>query len=209
MIISEQKTDKEITWMINENNPKSFALYRNGSLVDSGELVTVNGTANYTRQMDDLVIGLYEYVLTVEDQLNLTHSLTTYVKVIDNTASEISRIGNYYTVAGNPNATITWEASDSNPGTYTITVNGELLADENWNGENIHLSMTGWAAGNYTVVLQVEDTMGNIATDEVAVHIAEGDAGTPAPGFGFEMILLAAVLLGMKKCLIDLRKRKR
>ncbi|MHA1169137.1 MAG: COG1470 family protein, partial [Candidatus Hodarchaeales archaeon] len=197
LILSEQQPGKIITWWISEDNPESFSLYRNGTLIDSGSIVSFNGSANYSRIITDLVTGMHVYVFTVEDQKGFSHSLTTYVKVVDNTAPELSRIGDYFTLVGNPSATITWEVSDNNPDSYKITVNGVVMKEESWNGENIALSLTGWSAGNYTVVIQVMDKAGNMAIDEVSVMIVDSDTSSPSPCFGIDVVLMVALLSGL------------
>ncbi|MHA2295163.1 MAG: hypothetical protein ACXAEU_10125 [Candidatus Hodarchaeales archaeon] len=190
-VVAEESTGNTLVWTVNEVSLESYSLYRNGSLVDSGTFTSTTGPINITYSIDDLVIGIHEFVITVEDQYGLTRSLITYVQVLDITPPRIPMIGEYLAELGDPNAILFWEISEKHPAYYQVLVDGDVLQEGQWTGEDIELPLVGWAEGTYTVKIIVTDESGNTAQDEVLVTVEESIPST-AP---FQPISFASFLI--------------
>ena len=191
MIISEGTLDQMIIWEIREANPQTYSLYRNGFLLESGALTD----SSFNHSLAGLLVGEYIYTLIVSDALGLSHTTSSYVTVLDVTSPILSRISDCRFVKNDPNADIVWQAFDLHPLSYQFTINGEDTTIVSWDGSEITLHCTGWAEGNYTVLLKVTDSSGNVVSDEIKVEIliAEKIFTEPriSPGFGLLGIILA------------------
>lgn len=199
-LIVGEGVNQSLSWVVNENNPKSYKVYQNGSLIESGQLDQTNGSYSLEVQLGTLSLGHYEYVITVEDQSGFITSLVTFVKVVDITSPLISDIGPM-TVEFGPDTILEWFVTESNPDSYTISVNGTTVKNESWSGVKITLPVAGWSPGTYLVLLEVVDTSGNVATNEVIVVLVDSwtkttqNTGTTAeetssPGFTLEILLI-------------------
>ena len=204
MVISEGAPDQVITWEIREANPQNYSLYRNGFLLESGAITE----SRLTHSLVGLMIGEYTYTLVVYDTLDLSHTSTSYVTVLDMTPPTLSRISDCRFIKNDPNAHIVWQAYDLHPSTYMFTINGEDVSPVSWDGAEITLHCVGWAEGNYDVLLQVSDTSGNLVSDEIKVEIVLEESSdvepTRSPGFG----LIGVILVLFLSIGISRRKKK-
>ncbi|OLS22564.1 MAG: hypothetical protein HeimC3_30100 [Candidatus Heimdallarchaeota archaeon LC_3] len=76
-----------------------------------------------------------------------------------------------YEITGN---TISWNVGDNNPSIYNITQNGVGIANGTWtNYVPISVSIDGLELGVYTIVLYVNDTDGNSASDSISISVVE------------------------------------
>ncbi|MFX1283054.1 MAG: hypothetical protein ACFFB5_05330 [Promethearchaeota archaeon] len=169
IIYSEGTTGHAILWEIIEANPLNYSVYCNGALITSGTDLSLN----FTLSVDGLTLGSYEYVILVYDESGMSHTSSCYVTVVDVTKPALIHVGDCRFVSGDENAEIIWRVDDPHPESYTIFLDGETLLEETWNGNDITLSLIGWSPNNYTLRLQVFDTSGNHANDEIKVEIIE------------------------------------
>ncbi len=99
---------------------------------------------------------------------------------------------------GSTGHNITWQASDAEPSSYTITSNETLVESGPWTGGNITVSVDGLSVGVYLYTCTVNDTVDQSASDTVMVTVTEPeDGGFPWGGFFFALALigLAAVII--------------
>ncbi|MFX1266000.1 MAG: NosD domain-containing protein, partial [Promethearchaeota archaeon] len=66
-----------------------------------------------------------------------------------------------------------WQASDENPHTYVILLDGTLLKLGSWNSssEVVGISLDGLGVGTYVYTANFIDASGNVASDEVTVTV--------------------------------------
>jgi hypothetical protein len=167
IVITEGSSGQEITWEILEANPLNYSLYHNTVLEESGTLTT--NTLTYS--LGDLTFGTHTFTLIVYDQFGLSHTSTSYVNVLDLTPPTISHIDDCRFVESDPNAFIEWRAFERNPQDYIISVDGNSLPAESWDGSDVLLRFSIWDDGNYTVKITLRDTSGNTISDELEVVI--------------------------------------
>jgi hypothetical protein len=203
MVYSEGSTGNYLTWEITEANPSTYSIYQNNTLFQSN---SCDGS-NITISIDGLELGVYIYILTVYDELGLSHSSTTVITVIDITAPTMEHIADCGFVKGDPNAMITWQVYDLHPESIIIKLNGDNIREEPWTSNEISLTVIGWSEGIFNVEVLIFDTSGNFAHDIVQVTIISEESTTttkaPAPVFWIIEVLVLLLILGL------IRKSKR
>lgn len=203
MVYSEGSTGNHINWEITEANPSTYSIYQNNTLLQSD---SCDGS-NITISIDGLELGVYIYVLTVYDELGLSHSSTTVITIVDITAPIMEHIADCRFVKGNPNAVITWQVYDLHPESIIVKLNGENIIEEPWMSNEISLTVIGWSEGIFNVEVQIFDASGNFARDRVQVTIISEESTTeskePAPAFWIIEVLFLLSILGL------IRKSKR
>jgi hypothetical protein len=199
IIYSEGKTGNILYWEIQELNPKNYSIYLNDEQIETGTLTT-----NLTLSVDNLDIGVHEYVLIVYDHAGLSHTSISYVLVADITKPELNHIADLYIVAGDENAELTWQPSDLHPATYIIQRNGINLIQDDWDGNEITFHVVGWSTGVHTVQLIVRDDSDNEATDTIKIIIYDEQSTTTFSeieigdtGISIIYVLLSIPVLGL------------
>ncbi|MFX1284642.1 MAG: hypothetical protein ACFFB5_13365 [Promethearchaeota archaeon] len=207
LIFSEGTTGNSLVYEILEANPHSYSLYLDGELEDSGPLETTTLIVS----VDGLIMGNHTYILIVQDQQGLSYSCTSYVLVVDTTAPTITRVADCRFVSGDEGAYITWDVFDLHPASLTIKRNGTVIREESWTEDEITLYIVGWAIGAHNIELEVMDTSGNVASDEVLVIIV-GEESVSEPikvsASGFEYILVLFVITILSSMKILKRKKR-
>jgi plastocyanin len=162
-------TGHAISWNPNDNNPNSYIITKNGSLVESG---TWSG-GPITFSVDGLNRGSYAYVCTIFDLDAQSASDTVIVNVIDTTPPSIDSPFDITYEEGTIDNFITWNPSDYNPDSYTITKDGVLVEDGTWGGGSITFNVDGLDLGIYTYVCTVYDLDAQSAIDTVIVNVVD------------------------------------
>ncbi len=184
-----QIDDNEVTFITSGQN--SFGMFF--TLVNLGEV-----TGNYLENVTSLA-GLETIAFNLEDSnfLNIQENHAVFVDrlvslsgqssqnlIFNNVLNEmpigdeevgpiISPQSNIeYRVDSNETYFISWVVIDSDPDSYLILENGELLRQGIWqSGVPIILDVSGLPDGEYNYTLIVNDTQGNVATDTVFVYV--------------------------------------
>jgi len=121
---------------------------------------------------------------------------------------------NFTIETGYVGESISWTATDLNPNTYTIVLEGVgiVAGPLAWaSGVAITYNIPGgYAAGNYTYTITITDKYGNFATDSVAMTIIEAETISTTeeiPGYDLSIIIgISAVVL---ISLVALMKKKK
>ncbi|MFW9942347.1 MAG: hypothetical protein ACFFFT_15015 [Candidatus Thorarchaeota archaeon] len=121
---------------------------------------------------------------------------------------------NFTIETGYVGESISWTATDLNPDTYTIVLEGSGTAAGPlaWqSGVPItYYIPVGYAAGNYTYIITFTDKYGNYATDSVVITIIEAETSPTTeeiPGYDLSIIIgISAVAL---ISLVALMKKKK
>ena len=174
LIISENETGNKLTWSIDELNPYNYSIYVNGDILESGLLTTKEISVS----LDNLPIGVYEYVFIVHDITGLSHTVKSYVTVVDITKPSITHLADCRYVVGDSNAILDWKTQELHPKSYKIYRNNEILIEKSWNGGDIILPLSSWSIGDHNILLVVTDTSGNSVTDNVLVKIVQEESIT-------------------------------
>ena len=202
----EGATGYYITWIPVDANPYSYEIYRDTVLIDAG---LWSSNSPITVNVDGLIgFSNYNFTLVVSDLGGLTTSNTVWVSVTskDNFPPTIDSPADIEYEVGTPGVTISWTATDSNPGTYTVIRMDKVLISSYWtSGKKITVPVDGLAVGEYNYTIVVSDTKGLSASDTVFVKVTESafsqssssssssntTLSVPTPGFEFFMMAVA------------------
>lgn len=211
LLYPEDTTGHWIIWEILEALPHNYSIYQNDELLRSGEL-----TSNQLSiSVDGLDLGTYKYVVVVYDQYGMSHSCTSYVTVVDIITPTLTHVADVRFLEKDPDAKIVWIAEDAHPAFYTITQNGStVIPTTAWINNEITLLVVGWTTGTYNVQIQVTDTSGNSAFDEVIVKIVSEESVTKpikisAPGFEYFIVVLTFAILSFSGVLRRKKQRNK
>ncbi|TFG04467.1 hypothetical protein EU538_12280, partial [Candidatus Thorarchaeota archaeon] len=158
-----------VTWTPVDAHPWWYHVYRNSSLVESGDW---DGSP-ISMNTGDLPFGTYEFVLLVRDTCNNNISDTVMVYVDDSVAPEPGSppdIGYAQSTTGH---NITWNPVETNPSWFEVTQNGSLIASGEWNGSAITICVDGLPLGTFNFTLMLVDLAGSSASDTVLVTVSD------------------------------------
>ncbi len=208
IVITEGSTGQVVTWEILEANPLNYSLYHNGILEVYGALET--DSISYS--LDDLSFGAHTFTLVVYDLFGSSHACTSHITVLDITAPTISYVDDCRFVKSDPNAFIEWKAYEKHPQDYLITIEGDALPPESWDGGDVIIRFSIWEAGNYTVEITLRDTSGNTISDKVEVEIVEEETVYKmkkiSPSFSLFIGLLVVFCIGYQRKFRSKRKER-
>jgi len=112
---------------------------------------------------------------------------------------------------------LSWTATDANPDTYTIELQGTgiIAGPTVWtSGNAINYNIpNGFSPGVYTYNITFTDESGNSISDTVTVTIVDDDDEPPGGAIPFELIIIASVIgggavIGVAVVVFMRRKRK-
>jgi parallel beta-helix repeat protein len=164
-------TGESITWNASDLHPTAYEVYRNQSLIDSGEW----DGSDIVVPLDNLEVGLYNFTLVVFDIDGNQAKDEVHISAIDTTPPTIDTpldVGYQWDVTG---SSITWHPEDPYPYSFEILRNQTSVSYGSWDGQPISIGVDGLSPGVYNYTLVITDSFGNWASDTVLV-IVTGDA---------------------------------
>ncbi len=159
-----------ITWNAADSYPDSYKIYRNESLVRSGDWT--GGSISIV--VDGLSAGNYVYSISVLDLSGNSASDSVLVFVLEPIAPSCSSPDNLTFEEGMIGFVITWYATDNYPDSFTIKKNGSHVKSGLWSTDAITISLDGLSAGVYEYIITVKDEAGHQASDIVYVDVIPG-----------------------------------
>jgi hypothetical protein len=139
-----------------EKYPELFTLYRNGTIVNEGELL-FDFPIVFERFVD-LSNGVYNYTLVIEDESGNIGEGSLLVKISDYTPPLIKRPPDITYSEGSTQNTLIWEIREANPYNYSIYRNDALILSGAMTTNYITISIDGLGLGAYKYTLIVFDT---------------------------------------------------
>ncbi len=171
------ETGHLIRWNAYDSNPDSYVVTRNGTVIASG---LWNGLSPIEINVDGLGVGTWIFEILLNDTDGRTTNDTVFVMVLSNptidvTPPTVSQPADVV-VRENETTAITWLASDENPFTYQILINGSVVDSGNWQNGPITFTINPAALGlrvnaTYNVTIVILDSFGNQVTDSVFVTV--------------------------------------
>lgn len=83
---------------------------------------------------------------------------------------------------GTEGHTIVWNPSDSDPASYDLLMNSEIIESVAWDGGSITTDVDGLNVGVYNYTLVVKDEVGHWVADSVLVTVSSSEATTERTG---------------------------
>jgi len=164
----EGTTNNEITWIVGDANPLSYTVTRNGASIVStswdGNSITID--------IDSLSSGVYTFNCKVYDKAGNSANDIVEVTVFETINPLIDHPADISYEEGTTGHSISWTATDANPGTYVVYLEGTELGSDSWtSGVPITIYIDGLSEGSYNFTIVVFDTSGNQAIDTVIVNV--------------------------------------
>jgi len=167
----EERTGYSITWNSFDEYPYQYAVYSNGTLLDSG----VWDSGLIVVGIDGLAPNLYNYTLVVTDigfntatdmvWVNVTEKFVDLIPPVVNSPSDI------FYEEGDTGYSILWQVSDGYPGVYEILKDHEVIRSGNWYGPELSIGVDSLTTRMYNFTLVLYDESMNMAVDTVFVHV--------------------------------------
>ncbi|MFW9848204.1 MAG: hypothetical protein ACFFF4_03640 [Candidatus Thorarchaeota archaeon] len=163
-----------ITWSVQNCNPASYEVHRDGSLIESG-----SWAGDVIVSLNNLHPGSYTYVVTVYDSEGVAILTDTVIVTVEDTiAPSITHPIDAVVELGTTGNTITWSVSDLYPGEYYLYLDDVLYETGSWDGSSISTSVDGHDIGQYDYKLVVIDESTNEAYDIRGVNVVDTTAPT-------------------------------
>jgi hypothetical protein len=165
-----------LSWIATDSNASTYTVYENNIEVDNG-----NWASGFSIDVniDGLPFGEHNYTIVVRDFTGNIDVDTIFVTVTDIVFPVIEEnpIDLSYD-EGTTSHTLSWNVSDSYPGTYTIYYNGTPIVthtDVSWTSfSNIILAIDGYTKGSHNFTFEVMDVSGNTVRHTVILTVVDG-----------------------------------
>jgi parallel beta-helix repeat protein len=187
-------TGNNIAWSSMDLKPDSYEVYRNGTLVDSG-----NWSGSIIQiSIDGLALGHYSYNIVVFDTSGNTASDSVEITVVDTTDPTLSSPDDVQFKEGDSGYNLTWILIDVNPQSYEIFMDLTLIASGLWNstGETITISLDDLLEGVHHLTIYVSDLAGNEASDMIIVTVLPSTPDGPSGDSALQPIIILGIGLG-------------
>jgi hypothetical protein len=159
-----------IIWMVENFGPVSYALYRDGILLDSQPWP---GGSELIIAVNNLYPGQYNYTVVIQESGGRILSDTVFVSVVDSTAPSLGHPSDRTVQYGSAIGPIQWSVSDLYPGNYTLAIDGFVVTGDSWTPGVISYSVEGFGLGMQIFSITVFDAFGNNASDTVIVTVVD------------------------------------
>lgn len=148
-------TGNSITWTVESSSPDVLILLRDGTAVETRASWS-NGSQVF--DIDYLpALSTYNYTLVVNTTLGEEAKDTVLVTVVDTIAPTIQPHEDVYIARGTTGNEITWICSDPNPKRLMILRDSTLVLSQDWDGQNVTVSIDGLSIGSYDYHLYLWD----------------------------------------------------
>jgi hypothetical protein len=170
-------TGQGISWTATDSNPNTYTIELQGSGIVAGPTVWTSGNAINYNIPDGFSVGSYVYTVTFTDDYgNFITDSVTFTVDEDTTNPTITNAPSDFTVeTGYTGQSISWTATDSNPNTYTIELQGTgiVAGPTAWtSGNAINYNIpNGFGVGSYIYTVNFTDDYDHFITDSVTFTV--------------------------------------
>jgi len=167
---------EEIRWEAYDSNPKNYSIFvwihfnntLYGNLTKPLHAPMNVSTSNWTfteplgepiiYDLDFLFLGNYTFQIILFDDFDRSVNNTVNVTIYEDIrAPIIDSISEFEYEEGYTGYSINWSAEETNPRSYNLTRNQQVLMNGTWRGENISISVDGLEVGVYVYNLTLKD----------------------------------------------------
>ena len=171
---------QSISWTVTDPNPDTYTIDLQGVGVVAGPIAWISGL-NITYDIPDgFAVGVYVYMINLTDDYGnfINNSITITVNDTTN-PTIISAPSNLAVELGYTGRSISWTATDPNPDTYAIELQGVEIVATTWiSGVVITYNIpNGFTTGVYVYTVNFTDDYGNSINDSVTFTV--GDTTNP------------------------------
>ncbi|MFX1574477.1 MAG: hypothetical protein ACFFB0_17185 [Promethearchaeota archaeon] len=213
-------TGVSISWTATDLYPCNYTIELQDFGLVAGPSTWFSGTAVSYNIPDGLELGEYFYTVNFTDVYG--HFITDTVKmtVIEDTSDPIitNAPSDFIIDLNYKKVNISWTATDTNPNTYTIELQGSgLVAGPGaWsNGTAIIYNVPdGLAVGDYIYTINFTDDFDNFVTDSITLTVEEvttngnGNGGETKGIYGYNLLIALSCIAIINLILIRKLKQK-
>ncbi|MBA7607208.1 hypothetical protein ES703_14366 [subsurface metagenome] len=205
-------TGQSLSWTATDASPSTYTIALEGIGIVDGPTAWTSGVAILYNIPDGFAVGIYVYTINfTDDRGNYATDSVTFT-VEDTTSPVISDAPTDLTVEyGYTGQSLSWTATDANPSTYTIVLEGTgiVTGPTAWTSA---IAMTydipdGFAVGIYVYTINFTDTEGNYVTDSVTFTV-EGDGDGAGAAISFGNYYLIFLVIGIISLAFVQKRRK-
>ncbi|MBN2230300.1 MAG: hypothetical protein JW779_11990, partial [Candidatus Thorarchaeota archaeon] len=169
-------TGFQIVWFTYDSNPLNYSLqvqiryndttYGNTSaligippnITDTTWVLSDPDGLNLTFSVDKMYLGNYTFTLLLEDKYGFNATDSVNVTIYEDIrAPLVDALEEFEYEEGYSGYSLNWSAEESNPRSYNLTRDGEILMNGTWRGENLTISIDGLHVGEYTYNMTLID----------------------------------------------------
>ena len=211
--VEEGYIGQSISWTATDANPDTYTIELQGTGIVAGPTAWTSGNAINYNIPDGFSVGSYIYTVNFTDLGgNFIVDSVDFTVVEDTTNPVITVSSNNFTVEEDyTGQSLSWTATDTNPDTYTIELQGTgiVAGPTTWTpGVSITYNIPdGFSPGVYTYNITFSDESGNSISNIVTVTINSIDDEPPGGEIPFGNFFL--IFIGFSViCLIFTKKRQ-
>jgi len=169
-------TGNQILWDVSDANPHLYRI--DGNAMTVGWTSWLSGEVSI--DVDGLVVGVFDFTISVVDTNGNMATDTVHVTVVDGTPPCIDSPDDLTYNEGDTGYSIIWVPTDSYPASYEILKDGVVVSSGSWNSsvETLTVAVDGLTVGVYTYTAFVVDIGGNSNSDTVLVTVRDGTPPT-------------------------------
>ncbi len=173
-------TGFEVRWKLYDSNPKNYSIYvithfndtLYGNITDLGLHSPINVTqpswtftdpdgGDISISLDGIFLGNYTFNITAFDTFNQSSTDSVYLRIYpDVRAPIIDASEDLDYEEGYTGFNITWSAEENNPLWYNLTLDGTVMMNGTWGGENFSIEVDGLDVGTYEYNMTLRDFFG-------------------------------------------------
>ncbi|MGY5873094.1 MAG: hypothetical protein RTV72_12665 [Candidatus Thorarchaeota archaeon] len=181
----------EVRWEAYDSNPKNYTIdviiHYNDTLYGLGINETFHSFNNVSQvnwtfvdpdggdisiSLDGLFLGNYTFIITAFDTFNRSTSDSTYVRIYpDIRAPVIDDDDDLEYEEGYTGFNVTWGINESNPLWYNLTLDGTVMMNGTWHGENFTVDVDGLDVGNHAYNMTLRDFFGFTSSAIINVEV--------------------------------------
>jgi len=168
----------EVLWEAYDSNPKNYTidmiiqyndtLYGNvtgfqpfSNITQSDWTFEDPDGGNISIPLDGLFLGNYTFNITAFDIFNHTTTDSVYVRIYPDVRAPVIDAGEDLDYEeGYTGFNITWGAEENNPLWYNLTLDGTVMMNGTWSGENFTIDVDGLDVGIYEYNMTLRDFFG-------------------------------------------------
>jgi len=190
-------TGHTIWWTVYDSSTitRTYTIYVNGSSLTTGTWTTGN---SFSRSVDGLAIGFYNYTIVATDGYGGTVQDTVIVQVLNGIPWITQPYDTTYTW-DQTGVAVSWTITDLSATTpvYTIYADGHVIATGTWDsGVAVTLNLDGIAPGTYNFTIVVIDGFGARVQDQMWLIRLDEQTTSPLQEAGPGIALVILGILG-------------
>jgi len=166
-------TGRSLTWNVTDDFVNEYRITDNDTAIASGDIDAEEPVI--TISLDGLEIGVHNFTLYANDTSGntATHSVLVTVLADDIAPIIVYTPSDFAYAQGDRVPTRNWTATDDFKDFYTISLDDDVVIEDDWISEDIQFDFSGFIEGTHTVTLRVYDIGGNVAESTVTVIVTQ------------------------------------